>query len=118
VPGTGDVLVAVHAASFTPDELTWPSTWVVPAMTAGPSSRANEVSGVVAELGWGAAGVAPGDEAFGLLSHVEAATLPLAGLTSARRKRFRCVPCTGTLIEKLAPRLGDSTRPSSAAVRR
>lgn len=27
-PGTGDVLVRVHAASFTPTELTWPSTWV------------------------------------------------------------------------------------------
>jgi hypothetical protein len=27
-PGTGDVLVRVRAASFTPTELTWPSTWV------------------------------------------------------------------------------------------
>src|SRR5690242_12914235 len=27
-PGTGDVLVEVHAASFTPTELTWESTFV------------------------------------------------------------------------------------------
>jgi hypothetical protein len=27
-PGTGDVLVRVRAASFTPTELAWPSTWV------------------------------------------------------------------------------------------
>jgi hypothetical protein len=27
-PGTGDVLLRVHAASFTPTELDWPSTWV------------------------------------------------------------------------------------------
>src|SRR5437762_4753346 len=26
--GIGDALVRVHAASFTPTELTWPSTWV------------------------------------------------------------------------------------------
>jgi len=26
--GIGDVLVRVEAASFTPDELEWPSTWV------------------------------------------------------------------------------------------
>jgi NADPH:quinone reductase-like Zn-dependent oxidoreductase len=109
VPGTGDVLVAVHAASFTPDELTWPSTWVDRSgHDRRPVIPCHEVSGVVVELGWGAAGVAPGDEVFGLtdwyrdgaaagyvavearnvarkpraLSHVEAATLPLAGLTA------------------------------------
>ena len=27
-PGIGDVLLRVHAASFTPTELDWPSTWV------------------------------------------------------------------------------------------
>jgi NADPH:quinone reductase-like Zn-dependent oxidoreductase len=26
--GIGDVLVRVHVASFTPNELVWPSTWV------------------------------------------------------------------------------------------
>src|SRR3954451_18006159 len=109
VPGTGDVLVAVHAASFTPDELTWPSTWVDRSgHDRRPVIPCHEVSGVVAGLGWGATGVALGDEVFGLtdwyrdgaaagyvavearnvarkpstLSHVEAATLPLAGLTA------------------------------------
>jgi NADPH:quinone reductase-like Zn-dependent oxidoreductase len=109
VPGTGDVLVAVHAASFTPDELTWPSTWVDRSgHDRRPVIPCHEVSGVVAGVGWGAAGVGLGDEVFGLtdwyrdgaaagyvavearnvarkprtLSHVEAATLPLAGLTA------------------------------------
>jgi NADPH:quinone reductase-like Zn-dependent oxidoreductase len=108
-PGTGDVLIAVAAASFTPDELTWPSTWVD---RSGhdrlPVVPCHEVSGTVAALGWGAAGLVVGDEVYGLtdwyrdgaaagyvavearnlahkpagLSHTEAATLPLAGLTA------------------------------------
>ena len=28
VPGTGDALVRVHGASYTPGELDWPSTWI------------------------------------------------------------------------------------------
>ena len=32
-PGIGDVLVEVKAASFTPTELQWPSTWVDPPAT-------------------------------------------------------------------------------------
>ena len=38
-PGIGDVLVRVGAASFTPTELSWPSTWVdraVGKMVRGP----------------------------------------------------------------------------------
>src|SRR5215218_1933113 len=108
-PGTGDVLVRVHGASYTPGELEWPSTWVD---RSGhdrlPVIPGHEVSGVVVALGWGAAGVAVGDEVFGLtdwyrdgsfaeymavearnlgpkpprLSHAAAATMPLAGLTA------------------------------------
>src|SRR4051812_17355232 len=108
-PGTGDVLVEVHAASFTPDELTWPSTWIDRSgHDRRPVIPCHEVSGVVAALGWGAAAHAVGDEVYGLidwyrdgaaagyvavearnvaarpqkLSHAEAATLPLAGLTA------------------------------------
>ena len=104
--GTGDSLVHVYAASFTPTELAWPST------RAGhdrrPTIPAHEVSGVVEALGYGAVGVAVGQAVYGLtdwhrdgaaaeyvavearnlapkptsLSHVEAAAVPLAGLTA------------------------------------
>jgi NADPH:quinone reductase-like Zn-dependent oxidoreductase len=107
--GIGDALVRVHAASFTPTELTWPSTWVDHAgRDRRPSIPAHEVSGVVEALGYGAIGVTVGQAVYGLtdwyrdgaaaeyvavearnlapkpasLSHVEAAAVPLAGLTA------------------------------------
>jgi len=108
-PGIGDVLVQVHAASFTPDELGWPSTWVDRAgRDRRPVIPAHEVSGVVTALGYGTTGVAIGDAVFGLtdwyrdgaaaeyvavevrnlapkppsLSHREAAVIPMPGLTA------------------------------------
>lgn len=69
MPGTGvgDVIVRVHAASFTPDELSWPVTWTDRAgRDRTPSIPGHEVSGVVAELGYGTTGLAVGDRVFGL----------------------------------------------------
>ena len=107
--GIGAALVRVHAASFTPTELSWPSTWVDHAgRDRRPSIPAHEVSGVVEALGYGTIGVAVGQAVYGLtdwyrdgtaaeyvavearnlapkpatLSHVEAAAVPLAGLTA------------------------------------
>jgi NADPH:quinone reductase-like Zn-dependent oxidoreductase len=107
--GIGDALVRVHAASFTPTELQWPSTWVD---RAGGDRRpvipGHEVSGVVCALGYGTTGVSVGDEVFGIsdwyrdgaaaeflaiearnlvprpaaLSHAEAAAVPLPALTA------------------------------------
>jgi NADPH:quinone reductase-like Zn-dependent oxidoreductase len=66
-PGTGDALVRVHAASFTPTELDWPSTWIDRAgHDRRPVIPGHEVSGVVTALGYGATGVAVGDEVYGL----------------------------------------------------
>jgi NADPH:quinone reductase-like Zn-dependent oxidoreductase len=108
-PSIGDVLVRVHAASFTPTELGWPSTWVDRAgRDRRPVIPAHEVSGVVEALGFGTTGLAVGQAVYGLtdwyrdgaaaqlvavearnlapkpasLSHVEAAGVPLAGLTA------------------------------------
>ena len=108
-PGTGDVLVRVHGASYTPGELDWPSTWIDRSgHDRTPVVPGHEVSGVVVDLGWGASGVALGDEVFGLtdwyrdgalaeyvavearnlapkprrLGHDAAATIPLPGLTA------------------------------------
>jgi NADPH:quinone reductase-like Zn-dependent oxidoreductase len=108
-PGTGDVLVRVHAASFTPTELTWASTWVDRlGHDRRPVIPGHEVSGTVEALGWGTTGFAVGDAVYGLtdwyrdgalaeyvamearnlapkpasLDHVQAAALPMPGLTA------------------------------------
>jgi NADPH:quinone reductase-like Zn-dependent oxidoreductase len=101
VPGAGELLIRVHAAAITRDELTWP----VDRLPAIPSY---EVSGVVAAAGTDADGFTEGEEVFGLtpfdrdgvaaeyavvpasvmapkprrLTHVESAALTLAGLTA------------------------------------
>ena len=107
-PAISDALVRVHAASFTPTELTWPLWTDRAGHDRAPLIPAHEGSGVVVALGYGAAGVAVGDEVFGLIDgyrdgwaaeyvaiearslapkpttidHVHAAALPQAGLTS------------------------------------
>jgi NADPH:quinone reductase-like Zn-dependent oxidoreductase len=109
VPGPGEALVAVHAAAITFAELTWDLTWTTrDGQDRTPVIPSHEVSGTVAALGQGVAGLAAGDEVYGLVefdrdgaaaeyvalpaahlaarprsvSHAEAATLPLAALTA------------------------------------
>ena len=66
-PRIGDALIRVHAASFTPDELGWPSTWIDRAgRDRRPVIPAHEVSGVVTALGYGTTGVLVGDAVYGL----------------------------------------------------
>ncbi|WUH94868.1 NADP-dependent oxidoreductase [Streptomyces sp. NBC_00433] len=104
-----DVIVRVHAAGFTRGELDWPTTW---ADRAGrdrtPSVPGHELSGVVAELGYGTTGLSVGQRVFGLtdwsrdgslaeytavearnlaplpagIDHTVAAALPISGLTA------------------------------------
>jgi NADPH:quinone reductase-like Zn-dependent oxidoreductase len=91
-PAAGEVLVAVHAASITPDELTWPETW---ADGPGPDAHdrtpiipSHEMSGVVAGLGPGVDAFAVGDEVYGLIpfarngAAAEFATIPADVLAS------------------------------------
>jgi len=107
--GPGEVLIAVHAAAITFAELTWDLEWTTrDGADRTPVIPSHEMSGVVAGLGVGVAGLAAGDEVIGLidfdrdgaaaqyvvmpavglaakprsLSHVAAATLPLAALTA------------------------------------
>lgn len=107
--GLGDVLIRVHAASFTPTELGWPPTWEDrTGRDRRPIIPAHEVAGVITELGFGTAGVTVGSAVYALtdwyrdgaaadyvaveardvapipanLSFVEAAAMPLAGLTA------------------------------------
>jgi NADPH:quinone reductase-like Zn-dependent oxidoreductase len=100
-PGAGEVLVRVHAAAITRDELDWPEGRL-------PAVPSYELSGVVEELGDGVEGVAIGDEVFALcdfdrdgvaseyatvraanvaakprtLTHIQSAALPLATLSA------------------------------------
>lgn len=108
VPAAGEVLLAVHAAAITFDELTWDETWTRDGVSRTPVIPSHEVSGVVSEVAAGVADLAPGDEVYGLVpfdrdgaaaefvcvpaadlaarpstvSHAVAAALPLAGLTA------------------------------------
>ena len=104
-----DVIVQVHAGGFTAGELDWPSTWVDRAgRDRTPSVPGHELSGVVAELGYGTTGLTVGQRVFGLsdwtrngslaeysavearnlaplpadIDHVVAAALPISGLTA------------------------------------
>jgi len=108
-PGPGEALIAVHAAGITFAELTWDLSWTTrDGRDRTPVVPAHEVSGIVAGLGDAASGLAAGDEVLGLidfdrngaaaefvavatgnltvkppsLTHVQAATLPLAGMTA------------------------------------
>jgi NADPH:quinone reductase-like Zn-dependent oxidoreductase len=107
-PMLGDVLVKVAACGITHTELDWP-LWTCRAGHRRTSIvPGHEVSGVVAALGFGTAGIAVGDEVFGLtdqlrdgaaaeyvavearnlapkpqtVDHVHAAAVPRAGLTA------------------------------------
>ena len=104
-----DVIVRVHAAAFTPGELNWPGTWVDRAgRDRAPTIPGHELSGVVAELGYGTTGLTVGQRVFGLadwtrngtlaeyvavearnlaplsagIDHTVAAALPISGLTA------------------------------------
>ncbi len=108
-PGTGDVLVSVRAAGYTPGELSWPSTWLDRSgHKREPAVPCHEFSGTIAAIGFGATGFALGDAVYGLgdwyrdgaaaeyiavearnlarsrqsLDWSRAAALPLSGLTA------------------------------------
>jgi NADPH:quinone reductase-like Zn-dependent oxidoreductase len=107
-PALGDVLVKVHACGITPTELEWPIWKDRAGHKRDALIPAQEFSGVVAAVGFGTAGVAVGDEVYGLImaywdgaaaeyiaveardvapkpatvDHVHAAALPQVGLTS------------------------------------
>jgi NADPH:quinone reductase-like Zn-dependent oxidoreductase len=62
-----DVIVRVHAAGFTRGELAWEGTWTDRGgRDRAPSVPGHEVSGVVAELGYGTTGLTVGQRVFGL----------------------------------------------------
>jgi len=107
-PMIGDVLVKVAACGITHNELDWPLRTCRNGHQRDSIIPGQEVSGVVTALGLGTAGIAVGDEVFGLtdpyrdaaaaeyvavearnvapkpqtVDHVHAAAVPRAGLTA------------------------------------
>jgi NADPH:quinone reductase-like Zn-dependent oxidoreductase len=104
-----DVIVRVHAAGFTPGELTWPATWTDRAgRDRTPTVPGHDLSGEVVGLGYGTTGLSVGQRVFGLgdwardgslaeyiavearnlaplpadIDHTVAAALPISGLTA------------------------------------
>ncbi|WP_163747640.1 NADP-dependent oxidoreductase [Mycolicibacterium helvum] len=108
VPAPGEVLIEVHAAAITFDELTWDETWTRDGLDRTPTIPSHEVSGIVAVAASDVTDIAVGDEVYGLIpfdrdgaaaeyvavpanclaarpttcSHLQSAALPLAGLTA------------------------------------
>jgi NADPH:quinone reductase-like Zn-dependent oxidoreductase len=123
IPAAREILLEVHAAAITFDELSWEETWTRDGVSRVPVIPSHEVSGVVSEVGSGVPDLKPGDEVYGLIgfdrdgaaaefvavpaadlaarpatvSHVAAAALPLAGLTALQ-----------ALVDHAAVRPGES----------
>jgi NADPH:quinone reductase-like Zn-dependent oxidoreductase len=108
VPGRDDVLVEVHAAAITFDELLWDESWTRAGVDRTPVIPSHEVSGTVIARGDAVTDVELGEEIYALIEfdrdgaaadfvavraddcavkprtvdHVHAAALPLAALTA------------------------------------
>ncbi|MGW0147896.1 NADP-dependent oxidoreductase [Streptomyces sp. NPDC003333] len=84
-PAGNDVLVEVHASGFTPDELTWPSSWTDRlGRDRTPSVPGHELAGVVAGLGYGTTGLSVGQRVFGLTDWTRDGTLAEYAAVEAR----------------------------------
>jgi NADPH:quinone reductase-like Zn-dependent oxidoreductase len=108
-PGVGEVLIRVHATSVMWQEPTWPETWKTPAgIERQHPIPGHDVSGEIVEVGPGVTGVAVGEAVYALteswrdgaaaeytvaratdvapkprtLGHIQAAGVPLVGLTA------------------------------------
>src|ERR1700744_1465205 len=66
-PASGEVLVAVHAAAITFDELKRPQTWTRDGRSRTPVILSHEVSGVVADIGPEVTDSRAGDDVYGLI---------------------------------------------------
>jgi NADPH:quinone reductase-like Zn-dependent oxidoreductase len=81
----GDVIVEVHASSFTGNELEWPSTWVDRrGLDRTPVIPGHEVAGVVTALGYGTTGLSVGQRVFGITDWTRDGTLAEYTVIEAR----------------------------------
>jgi NADPH:quinone reductase-like Zn-dependent oxidoreductase len=108
VPSADEVLVGVHAAAITYDELLWDESWSRNGIDRTPMVPSHEVSGTIVAVGDAVTDLAVGQDVYGLIGfdrdgaaaeyvtvpagdlavkprtidHVQAAALPLAALTA------------------------------------
>lgn len=108
VPADDEVLVEVHAAAITYDELLWDESWTRQGVDRTPIIPSHEVSGTIVAVGDAVVDLAVGQDVYGLIEfdrngaaadyvtvpaadlaakptsidHIHAAALPLAGLTA------------------------------------
>src|SRR5512146_86195 len=86
-----DVVVQVHAAGFTWDELTWPPTWTDRRnRDRTPSIPGHELAGVVTALGYGTTGLSVGQRVFGLADWYRDGTL--AGYVAMEARNLAPLP--------------------------
>lgn len=134
-PSAGELLIRVYAAGVTPAELGWyPTSHTRDGSNRILPVPGHEFSGIVEALGEGVMGVAVGDEVYGLndwfgdgamaesclaraegvapkpkrLTHIEAASVPIAGLTAWQGlvERARLSPGQRVLIHGAAGGVG------------
>jgi NADPH:quinone reductase-like Zn-dependent oxidoreductase len=108
VPEAGEVLIEIHAAAITDDELLWDESWTRGGVDRTPIIPSHEVSGTVGKLGDRLSDLKIGEDVYGLIEfdrdgaaaqyvtvpaadlarkprsvdHIQAAALPLAALTA------------------------------------
>ena len=94
-PGLCDVLVKVAACGITHNELDWPLRTCRNGHQRDSVIPAQEVSGVVTALGLGTAGIAVGDEVFGLTDPYRDAAQVVRGIakvgTAVPQNRPACI---------------------------
>src|SRR4051812_6795280 len=105
----GELLIAVHAAAITFDELSWPETWSSDGVDRTPIVPSHEFSGVVAEVGEGVTDVSVGDEVYGLVpfdrdgAAAEYVTVP-AGFVAAKPRTVSHVVAAAAALPGLTAR--------------
>src|ERR1700742_3958512 len=68
VPADDEVLVEVHAAAITYDELLWDESWTRDGVDRTPVIPSHEVSGTVTALGRGVTSPSIGQDVYGLIA--------------------------------------------------
>src|SRR3954452_1980226 len=102
----GELLIAVHAAAITFDELTWPETWSRDGIDRTPIVPSHEFSGVVAEVGDGVSDISVGDEVYGLVpfdqdgAAAEYVTVP-AGFVAAKPRSASHIVAAAAVLPAL-----------------
>jgi NADPH:quinone reductase-like Zn-dependent oxidoreductase len=103
-----DVVVEVHAAGFTPGELTWSGTWTDRnGHDRAPSVPGHELAGIVVELGYGTTGLTVGQRVFGLTDWTRDGSL--AEYTAVEARNLAPLPANVDFVTAAAMPISDLT---------